>query len=54
MHLKQPGFTCSAGRPKTKKEVKNLCRLEVQIFFTEMSFIRPAFSMKWLIVNQMI
>ena len=39
MHLKQPGFTYSVCGPftKTKKELKNLCRLEIQTLFTETS-----------------
>ena len=34
MHLKQPGFTYSACGPftKTKKELKNLCRLKYRIY----------------------
>ena len=40
MHLRQPGFTCSACGPFTKeknKEFKNLCKLEIQTTFTEMN-----------------
>ena len=39
MHLKQPGFTCSACGPytKTKKEYKNLKKLEIQNIFREMN-----------------
>ena len=39
MHLKRPGFTYSVCGPftKTKKELKNLCRLEIQTLFTETS-----------------
>ena len=39
MHLKQPGFTYSAGGPftKTKKEYKNLKKQEIQNIFTEMN-----------------
>ena len=53
MHLKQPGFTYSACSlfQKTKKE---LCRLEIQILFTEMSLIRVAFSMIWPMENQVL
>ena len=51
MHLKQPGFTCSAYNPKTKKEFRKLCRREVQILFTEMILIKPVFNMIWLMVN---
>ena len=39
MHLRQPGFTCSACRPITKirKEYKSLNKLEIQDIFTEMN-----------------
>ena len=43
MHLKQPGFTYSACSPFTKnkkKKLKNLCKLEIQILFTEMGLIK--------------
>ena len=53
MDLKQPGFTQSACGPFAKnKELKNLCRPEIQILFTEMSLIRLVFSMIWLMANQ--
>ena len=34
MHLKQPGYACIACGPftKTKKEFKNLCKQETQIY----------------------
>ena len=52
MHLKQPGFTYSACGPfSRKKKLKSLCRQETQILFTEMSLIRLAFNMIWLMVN---
>ena len=53
MHLKQPGFTYSACElfTKGKKELKNLCRLEIEILFTEMSLIKFSFNMVWLMVN---
>ena len=56
MHLKQPGFTYSVCGPftKTKKELKNLCRLEIQTLFTEMSLVKLVFSMIWLMANQNI
>ena len=56
MHLKQPGFTYSVCGPftKTKKELKNLCRLEIQTLFTEMSLVKLVFSMIWLMANQKI
>ena len=40
MHLKQPGFTYSPCGPfmqKIKKELKNLCKLVIQILFIKMS-----------------
>ena len=50
MQLKQPGFTYSAHGPFTKnKELKNLCKLEIQILFIEM--IKLVFNMIWLIEN---
>ena len=54
MHLKQPGFTYSACRPftKNKKELKSLCKLEIQILFINMNFIKPVFSMIWLMGNK--
>ena len=57
MHLKQPGFThsaCGARGPKIKKELKSLCRQEIQILFTEMSLIKLVFNMIWLMANQKI
>ena len=48
MHLKQPAVHLL----KTKKKLKSLFRLEIQILFTEMSLIKPVFSMIWLMVNQ--
>ena len=37
MHLRQPGFTCSACGTFTKnKEYKNLNKLEIQDIFTKM------------------
>ena len=39
IHLKQPGFTCSACGPftKKKKESKSLKKLETQDIFTKMN-----------------
>ena len=56
MHLKQPGFTYSACSPftKKKKEMKSLCKLEIQILFTEMNLIKLVFNMIRLMVNQKI
>ena len=46
MHLKQPGFTYSACGPftKNKERIENLCRQEIETLFTEMSSIKPVFS----------
>ena len=33
---------------KTKKEFKNLCKLEIQILFIKMNLIKLAFNMIWL------
>ena len=51
MHLKQPGFTSSVCGPftETKKLLKNLCKLEIQILFTKMSLVKFVFDMIWLI-----
>ena len=43
MHLKQPGFTYN----EINKELKNLCKQEIQIIFTKMNWIKLLFSMKW-------
>ena len=55
LHLK-PGFTLLlvVHLPETKKELKSLCRLEIQIFFTKMSLIKLAFSTIWPMVSQKI
>ena len=54
MHLKQLGFTYSAYGPltKNKEKLKNLCRQEIQILFTEMNLIKLVFNMIWLVANQ--
>ena len=46
IHLKQLGFTYSAWVPllKTKKELENLCRQDIQILFTEMNLIKLVFN----------
>ena len=51
LYVKQPGFTCSACGPfaKNKERIQNLCRQEIQILLTEMSLIKLAFNMIWLI-----
>ena len=56
MHLKQPGFTYSACGlfTKNKKELKSLCKLEIQILFIKMSLIRLVFNMMWLMEKQKI
>ena len=39
---------------KTKKELKNLCKLEIQILFKEINLIKLVFNMIWLMVKQKI
>ena len=49
MHLKQPAFTYSACGPFTKnKELKSVCKLEIQILFIKMNLIKLLFNMIWL------
>ena len=36
---------------KTKKELKNLCKQEIQIIFTKTMLIKLVFNMIWLMVN---
>ena len=50
MHLKQPGFNCSACGPFTK----NKERIEIQILFIKMNLIELLFSMIWLMENRKI
>ena len=56
IYLKHPGFTyiaCSlVHSQKTKKELKNLCKQEIQILFTKMSSMKLVFNLIWLKVNQ--
>ena len=56
MHLKQTSFTYSACGPftKTKKELKSLCKLEIQTLSIKMNLINHVFNMIWLIANQKI
>ena len=56
MHLKQLGFTYSASAHllKTNKELKSLCKLEIQILFIKINLIKHFFNMIWLMVNQKI
>ena len=56
MHLKQTGFTYSACGPftKTKKELKSICRHEIQTLFTKINLIKLVFSLIWLMTNQKI
>ena len=49
IYLKQPCFTGSS-----KKELKKLCRQEMQILFTKMIFIKFVLNMIWLMINQKI
>ena len=57
LYSKQIGFAysaCGSLKKKTKKELKNLCRQEKQVLFTEISSVKVAFSMIRLIMNQKI
>ena len=56
IHLKQPGFIILlvVHLPKTKKELKSLCRQDTQILFTEINFIKLVFNMIRPMANQMI
>ena len=47
MHLKQSGFiiVVVVHSQKAKKELKSLCKLEIQILFTEMNLIKLVFKM---------
>ena len=38
--------------PKTKKELKSLCRQEIQILFTETNLIKLVFNMIWLMQSK--
>ena len=39
---------------KIKKELKSLCKLEIQILFRKMHLIKLVFNMIWLMENQKI
>ena len=39
---------------EAKKELKSLCKLEIQILFIKMNLIKLAFNMIWLMANQKI
>ena len=56
MHLKQPGFTYIACGPFTqkKKELKSLCKVEIEILFIKINLIKLVFNMVWLMANQKI
>ena len=56
MHLKQSGFTNSACGPFTrnKERIENFMQIGIQILFIEMSSLKLAFNMIWLMVNQRI
>ena len=49
MHLKQPGFTCSAFGPftKNKERIQKFKKREIQTIFTKMNLIKLAFNMIW-------
>ena len=50
MHLKQPGFTCSASKPftKNKEKIKKFKETGNKTIFTKMNLIRLIFHMIWL------
>ena len=56
MHVKQPGFIYRVCGPftKIKKELKSLCKMQVQTLFTKMNLIKLVFSLIWLMENQKI
>ena len=56
MHLKQPDLliVLVVYSLKTKKELKIFCRQEIQTLIIEVSLIKLAFNMIWLMVNQKI
>ena len=58
MHLKQPGFTYYSASvdhsQKINKELRSLCKLEIQILFIKMNLIKLVFNMTWLMENQKI
>ena len=49
-HLEQPGFTYSACGPllKTEKDLKNLCKQEIQIILIGMILMKLVSNMIWL------
>ena len=42
LHLKQPGFTCSA-----KQEIQTIKKQEIQTILAKMNLIRLVFNMIW-------
>ena len=56
VHLKQPDFTYSACGPLTrnKERIEKFMLSRNTDFFTEMTLIKLAFNMLWLMVNQKI
>ena len=50
MHLKQPGFTCSACGPftKNKERIQKFKKQVIQAIFTKMNLIRLVLNMIWL------
>ena len=55
MHLKQPGFYLLVTHSqKTRKELKNLYKLEIQNLFIKMNLIKLVLNMIWLMANQKI
>ena len=49
MHLRQPGFTCSAcgSFTKNKERIQKFKKQEIQAIFTKTNLIKLVFSMIW-------
>ena len=49
MHLRQPGFTCSAcgSFTKHKERIQKFKKQEIQAIFTKTNLIKLVFSMIW-------
>ena len=55
MNLKQPGFTysiCYGPFTKDKKQLKILCKLEIQTLIIKINLIKPVFNIIWLQIKR--
>ena len=54
MHLKQHGCTyiIVVHSQKINKELKSLCKLDIQIFFIKINLIKLVFNKIWLMAKQ--